>query len=97
MLEIYLYKYHEEKHKNCNQVGLEVSAETTKCEFMCYRQTAPQYDNMDLKIAKKSFENVAEIKYKGITLTSENFKSRLNSEMREFCDFIFPSPSTRKA
>jgi hypothetical protein len=62
------------------EVGLEVNAEKTKYMFMSHRQTTRQ--NLYIKVANKSVENVAEFKSLSTTLTNncihEEIKSRLN-------------------
>jgi hypothetical protein len=53
-------------------VSLEVNTDKTKYEYMlmpCH-QNAGQ--NHDIKIANRSFENVAQFKYLGMTITNEN-------------------------
>jgi hypothetical protein len=64
------------------EVGLEVNAEKTKCMLLPRRQSAGQ--NHDIKIANRSSENVAQLKYFGTTITNKNLiqeeiKRRLNS------------------
>jgi hypothetical protein len=64
------------------EVGLEVNTEKAKYMLMSRHQNAGQ--NHDIKIAKRSVENVAQFKYFGTTLTNQNFiqeeiKRRLNS------------------
>jgi L-lysine 2,3-aminomutase len=53
-------------------VGLEVNAEKTKYKqiLLSYHQNACQ--NHDIKIANRPFENVAQLKYLGITVTNQN-------------------------
>jgi hypothetical protein len=62
-------------------VGLEMHAKT-KCMIMSRHQNSGQ--NQNISIANESFENVAEFKFLGTTLTNQNdirdeIKSRLNS------------------
>jgi hypothetical protein len=65
------------------KVGLEVNAEKTKCMLLLSRhQNAGESHN--IKIGDRSFENVAQFKYLGTTVTNKNFiqeeiKRRLNS------------------
>jgi hypothetical protein len=64
------------------EVGLEVNAEKTKYMLLSHHQNAGQ--NHNIKIANRSFENVAQFKYLGMTLTNRNsiqgeIKRRLNS------------------
>jgi ribosomal protein S2 len=63
------------------EVGLEVNAEKTKYILLSCHQSAGQ--NCGLKIANRSFENVAQFRYLGVTVTNENLiqeeiKRRLN-------------------
>jgi hypothetical protein len=64
------------------EVGLEVNAEKTKYMLLSHHQKAGQ--NHDMKIVNRCFENVAQFKYLGVTVTSQNLiqkeiKRRLNS------------------
>jgi hypothetical protein len=52
------------------EIGLEVNVEKTKYLFMSRHQTTGQ--NHYIKAANKSFENMAELKYLGMTLTTQN-------------------------
>jgi hypothetical protein len=63
-------------------VGLEVNAEKNKYMLLSSQQNAAE--NYDIKIAKRSFENMARFKYLGKKVTNQNFiqeeiKRRLNS------------------
>jgi hypothetical protein len=63
-------------------VGLEVSAEKIKYMLLSRRQNAGL--NHDIKIANRSFENVVQLQYFGMTVTNNNLiqeeiKRRLNS------------------
>jgi hypothetical protein len=64
------------------EVGLEVNPEKTKCMLMSRSQKTGQ--KCSIKIANRSFEDVAKFRYLGTTLTDqshmhEEIKSRLNS------------------
>jgi hypothetical protein len=64
------------------EVGPEVNAEKTEYMLLSRHQNAGQ--NHDTKIAIRSFENVAQFKYLGTTITNQNFiqeeiKSRVDS------------------
>jgi hypothetical protein len=64
------------------EVGLEVNAEKTKYIFLSCHQNAGQ--NHNIKIGDRPFENVAQFKYLGMTVTNQNLigeeiKRRLNS------------------
>jgi hypothetical protein len=63
-------------------VGLGIKAEKTKYMIMSRYQNSGQ--NQNIRIANESFQNMAEFKYLGMTLTNQNdihdeIKSRLNS------------------
>jgi ribosomal protein S2 len=63
-------------------VGLEVNAEKTKYMLLSHHQNAGQ--NHIIKIANRCFENVAQFKYLGMTVTNQNLiqekiKRRLNA------------------
>jgi ribosomal protein S2 len=53
------------------EVGLEVNAEKTKYMLLSRNQNAGQ--NHNIKIANRSFENVTQFKYLGMTVTNQNF------------------------
>jgi hypothetical protein len=64
------------------KVGIEVNVEKTMYMLLSCHQNVGQ--NWDIKIAKRSFENVSLFKYLGTTVTNQNFieeevKRRLNS------------------
>jgi len=64
------------------EIGLEVSADKTKCMVMSRDQNAGQ--NQSVRIDNVTFERVEEFKYLGTTLTNQNsipedIKSRLRS------------------
>jgi hypothetical protein len=64
------------------EVVLKVNAEKTKYMLLSRHQNAEQ--NRDIKIANRSFENVAQFRYLGMTVTYQNLiweeiKRRLNS------------------
>jgi hypothetical protein len=52
------------------EVVLEVNAEKTKCTLLSRYQNAGQ--NHDIKIANRSFENVAQFRYLRTTVTNQN-------------------------
>jgi hypothetical protein len=65
-----------------NEVGLEVNADKTKYILLSPHQNAGQ--NHEIKIANRSFENVAQFKYWGTTVPNKNLiqeeiKRKLNS------------------
>jgi hypothetical protein len=64
------------------EIGLEINSDNTKYMFTSRHQTAGQINY--IRVANKSFENVAKFKYLGSTLTDqkcvhEEIRSRLNS------------------
>jgi hypothetical protein len=64
------------------EVSLEANAEKTKYTLLSCHQNAGQ--NHDMKIANRPFENVAQLKYLGMTVKNQNLiqeeiKRRLNS------------------
>jgi hypothetical protein len=52
------------------EVGLEVNPEKTKYMFLSHHQNAGK--NLDIKIGNRCFENVAQFKYLGMTITNQN-------------------------
>jgi hypothetical protein len=52
------------------EVGLEINVGKTKYMLLSRNQNAGQ--NRDIKIANRSFENVSQFKYLGITVTNQN-------------------------
>jgi hypothetical protein len=78
------------------EVGLEVIPEKTKCMLMSRNQTVGQKHS--IKIANRSFEDEANFKYLGTTLTDQNcmhegIKSRLNvgNACYHFVQFCLPA------
>jgi hypothetical protein len=64
------------------EVGLEVNVEKTKYMLVSQDQYAGQ--NREIKIGKRSFENLSQFRYLGTTVTNQNLiqeesKRRLNS------------------
>jgi hypothetical protein len=64
------------------EVGLEINVEKTKYMLLSRHQNVGQY--RDVKIAKRSFENVSQFKYLATTVANQNLiqeeiKRRLNS------------------
>jgi hypothetical protein len=51
------------------EVGLEINVEKTKYMLLSRHQNVGQ--NRDIKIAKRSFENVSQFKYLGTTVTKK--------------------------
>jgi hypothetical protein len=65
----------------CNEVCLEVNTEKGKYMVLSPHQNAGQ--NLDIKIDNRSFENTAQFRYLGTTITNQNviheeMKSRLS-------------------
>jgi hypothetical protein len=64
------------------EFGLEVNTEKTKCMLLSRHQNAGQ--NQGINISNRWFENVAQFRYFGTTITNQNLiqeeiKRRLNS------------------
>lgn len=59
---------HIEQHRK--EVGLEVSVESLAYVFTSLQQNVGQ--NLNMQIANKSFENIAEFRYLGTTPTNKN-------------------------
>jgi hypothetical protein len=64
------------------EVGLEINVEKTKYMLLSCHQNVGQ--NRDIKIANRSFENMSQFKYLGMTVTNQNLiqeeiRRRLNS------------------
>jgi hypothetical protein len=64
------------------EVSLEVNTEKTKNMLLSHHQNTGQ--NHDIKTANRGFENVAQFRYRRLTVTNQNFiqaeiKRRLNS------------------
>jgi hypothetical protein len=79
-------------------IGLKINAERTKYKIMSRHSNSGQ--NQNIRIANGSFENVANFKYLGTTLTNQNdirdeIKSGLNSGNACYHSvhnlFVFPS------
>jgi hypothetical protein len=56
-------------------VGLEVNTEKTKYMLLSRHQNARQ--NHDIKTGNRCFENVAQFRYLGITVTNQNLRRKL--------------------
>jgi MFS superfamily sulfate permease-like transporter len=73
--EVNLLGYNKNKNTETltdayEEVGLEINVEKTKHMLLSRHQNAGQ--NRDIKIAKRSFENVSQFKYLGTTVTNRN-------------------------
>jgi hypothetical protein len=77
-----------------NEVGLEVNTGKTKYMLLSHQKNAGQ--NHDIKTVNRCFENVAQFRYLGTTVTNQNLiqeeiKRRVNS--RNACYLLFsPEP-----
>jgi hypothetical protein len=61
------------------EVGLEVNKEKTKYMLLSRHQNAGQ--NRDMKMANRCFENVAQFRYLGTTVTNQtSFKRKLRGD-----------------
>jgi ribosomal protein S2 len=80
---IYIIKKNTQTLIDANkEVCLEVNAEKTKCVLLFCHKNAGQYH--DINIGNRCFENVAQFRYLGTTITNQNviqekIKRRLNS------------------
>jgi hypothetical protein len=65
----------KKKHKTLTdaskEVGLEINVEKTKYMLLSRQQNVGQ--NRDIEIANRSFENVSQFRYLGMTVTNQNF------------------------
>jgi hypothetical protein len=55
------------------EVGLEVNTEKTKYTYMLLSRHQNAGQNRDIKIANRCFDNAAQFKYFGTTVTNQNF------------------------
>jgi hypothetical protein len=68
------------------EAGLEVITERTKYMLLSRHQNAGQYHNIN--IANSSFENVAQFKYFGTSVTNQNL---ILEEIKTRLNFVFSS------
>jgi hypothetical protein len=71
----------KEKHRNFDtskEVGLEVNREKTKYMLLSHHQNT--WQNHDVKIAHTCFENVAQFKYLGMTVSNRNLIRKLTGD-----------------
>jgi hypothetical protein len=97
-------RYHTEKNTKAlldasKEVGLEVNPKKTKYMLVSRCQKAGQ--RQSIKIANRSFEDVAMFKFLGTTLTDQNcihkeIKSRLNSGNAFGSESFVISPAVQK-
>jgi hypothetical protein len=52
------------------EIGLEINVEKTEYMLLSHHQNIAQ--NLDIKVANRSFENVSQFKYLGTTVTNQN-------------------------
>jgi hypothetical protein len=70
-------------------VGLEGKAEKTRYMLLSHHQNAGQ--NYDIKIANRSFENVAQFKYLGMEVTIQNLiQEEIKRRLIEFKQCLLP-------
>jgi hypothetical protein len=54
------------------EVSLEINIEKTKNMLLSHHQNVRVDQNWDIKTANRSFENVSQLKYFGVTATNQN-------------------------
>jgi hypothetical protein len=81
---IHTIKKNTETLINANMVGLEADTEKVKytCMLLSRHQNAGQ--NHDIKIANRSFENVVQFRYVGMTVTNQDL---IQEEIKRRLDF----------
>jgi hypothetical protein len=67
------------------EVDLEINVEKTKYMLLSRHQTVGQ--SWDIKIADRSFENVSQFKYLGMTVANQNL---IQEEINEFLQCLLP-------
>jgi ribosomal protein S2 len=75
-------KYTETSIDTSKEVGLEVHTEKTKYVLLSHHQNAKQ--NHDIKSTNRCFENVAQFRYLGTTVTNQNLIQEGIKKMNEF-------------
>jgi hypothetical protein len=66
-INIYTIKKNTDTLTDANkEVGLEINVEKTKYKLLSHHRNAGQ--NLDIKIANRSFENVSQFNYLGMTV-----------------------------